>query len=121
MPTMKCQDSECILCYPGLIRYLLGCKSLPIHLKLSFTCGSAGKESACNTGDLGSIPGLGKLPGEGKDYPLQYSGLGVGDGDSFPRMYLSLVPVVNIFISHARKDVGGHTFASVTKPMTLID
>ena len=37
--------------------------------------GSAGKESACNAGDLGLIPGLGKSPGEGKDYPLQYSGL----------------------------------------------
>ena len=35
----------------------------------------AGKESACNVGDLGSIPGLGRSPGEGKDYPLQYSGL----------------------------------------------
>ena len=38
-------------------------------------CGSAGKESVCNAGDLGSIPGLEKSPGEGKDYPLQYSGL----------------------------------------------
>ena len=38
-------------------------------------CGSAGKESACNVGDLGSIPGLGRSPGEGKGYPLQYSGL----------------------------------------------
>ena len=36
---------------------------------------SGGKESACNVGDLGSIPGLGKSPGEGKGYPLQYSGL----------------------------------------------
>ena len=36
---------------------------------------SAGKESACNTGDLGSIPGLRRSPGEGKGYPLQYSGL----------------------------------------------
>ena len=35
--------------------------------------GSAGKESACNVGDLGSIPGLGRSPGEGKGYPLQYS------------------------------------------------
>ena len=42
---------------------------------LSFPCGSAGKESACNAGDLGSIPGLGRSPGEGKGYPLQYSGL----------------------------------------------
>ena len=37
--------------------------------------GSAGKESACNVEDLGSIPGLGRFPGEGKGYPLQYSGL----------------------------------------------
>ena len=39
-----------------------------------FPCGSAGKESACNVGDLVSIPGLGASPGEGKGYPLQYSG-----------------------------------------------
>ena len=38
-------------------------------------CGSAGKQSACNAGDLDSIPGLGRSPGEGKGYPLQYSGL----------------------------------------------
>ena len=38
-------------------------------------CGSAGKESARNMGDLGSIPGLGRSPGEGKGYTLQYSGL----------------------------------------------
>ena len=36
---------------------------------------SAGKEPACNAGDLGLIPGLGRSPGEGKGYPLQYSGL----------------------------------------------
>ena len=42
---------------------------------LQSPCGSAGKESACNMGDLGSIPGLGRSPGEGKGYPLQYSGL----------------------------------------------
>ena len=35
----------------------------------------SGKESACNAGDLGLIPGLGGSPGEGKGYPLQYSGL----------------------------------------------
>ena len=40
-----------------------------------FPGGSAGKESACNAGDLGLIPGLGRSPGEGKGYPLQYSGL----------------------------------------------
>ena len=42
---------------------------------LGLPCGSSGKESACNAGDLGSIPGLGRAPGEGKGYPLQYSGL----------------------------------------------
>ena len=42
---------------------------------MGFPCGSAGKESACNGGDLGSIPGLGRSPGEGKGYPFQYSGL----------------------------------------------
>ena len=44
-------------------------------LLLGFPCGSAGKESACNSGDLGSIPGLGRSPGEGRGYPFQYSGL----------------------------------------------
>ena len=42
---------------------------------LDFPGGSAGKESACNAGDLGSILGLGISPAEGKGYPLQYSGL----------------------------------------------
>ena len=40
---------------------------------LGFPCGSTGKESACNAGDLGSIPGLGRSPGGGHDNPLQYS------------------------------------------------
>ena len=48
---------------------------LPTPIFLGFPCGSAGKESACNAGDLGSILGLGGSPGEGKGYPLQYSGL----------------------------------------------
>ena len=42
---------------------------------LGLPFGSAGKESACNTGDLGLFPGLGRSPGEGKGYPLQCSGL----------------------------------------------
>ena len=37
-------------------------------LKMGFPCGSAGKEFACNAGDLGLIPGLGRSPGEGKSY-----------------------------------------------------
>ena len=40
---------------------------------LGFPGGSAGKEPTCNVGDLGLIPGLGRSPGEGKSYPLQYS------------------------------------------------
>ena len=42
---------------------------------VGFPGDSAGKESACNTGDPSSIPGLGRSPGEGKGYPFQYSGL----------------------------------------------
>ena len=49
--------------------------SVSTELNLGFPCGSAGKESACNEGDLGWIPGLGRSPGEGKGYSLQYSGL----------------------------------------------
>ena len=41
---------------------------------MGFPCGSAGKESICNAGDLGLIPGLGRSPREGKGYLLQYSG-----------------------------------------------
>ena len=40
-----------------------------------FPGGSDGKEPACNSGDLDLIPGLGRSPGEGKSYPLQYTGL----------------------------------------------
>ena len=47
----------------------------PQLIKPCFPCGSAGKESACNAGDLGSILGLGRPPEEGKGYPLQYPGL----------------------------------------------
>ena len=42
---------------------------------LGFPCVSAGKESTCSVGELGLIPGLGRSPGEGTSYPLQYSGL----------------------------------------------
>ena len=54
-----------IMAYPLML-------SLP---NLGFPGGSAGKESACNEGDLDSIPDLRRFPGERKDYPLQYSGL----------------------------------------------
>ena len=48
---------------------------LPTPVFLGFPCGSACKEFACNAGDMGSIPALGRSPGEGKSYPLQYSTL----------------------------------------------
>ena len=66
---------------------------------MGFCSGSAGKKSACNAGDLGSIPGLGRSPGEWKGYPLQYSGLenstdcivhGVAESDTAERLSLSL-------------------------------
>ena len=68
---------------------------------MGFPCGSAGRESACNVADLGSIPGLGKSPGEGKGYPLQYSGLensmdiawGPKESDTTERLSLSLSQV----------------------------
>ena len=48
---------------------------LPTPIFLGFSCSSAVKQSACNVGDLDSIPGLGRSPGEGKGYLPQYSGL----------------------------------------------
>ena len=48
---------------------------LPTSVFLRFPCGSVGKESTCNVGDLGSIPELGRSPREAKGHPLQCSGL----------------------------------------------
>ena len=47
---------------------------LPTPVFLGLPGGSAGKEFACSAGDLGSMSGLGRSPGEGKGYPFQYSG-----------------------------------------------
>ena len=48
---------------------------LPTSVFMDFPGGSDGKESTCNAGDLGLVPGLGRSPGEGHGYPLQYTGL----------------------------------------------
>ena len=48
----------------------------PKNYILGLTGSSEGKESACNAGDLGLIPGLGRFPGRGNGYPLQYFWLG---------------------------------------------
>ena len=59
----------------GIYKLILAQIECKLQALWGFPCGSAGKESTCNAGDLGSIPGLGRSPREGKGYPLQYSGL----------------------------------------------
>ena len=56
------EDKNCVLAI-----------SKHLTFKVGFPGGSEGKESACNAGDLGLIPGLGRSPGEGNGNPLQYS------------------------------------------------
>ena len=68
------------ICTPVPISHWLGATVSSPTGRILFTstykCGWAGKKkSAYNAGDLGLIPGLGRSPGEGKGYPLQYSGL----------------------------------------------
>ena len=48
---------------------------LPFPVFLGFPGGPAGKKSACNAGDLGSVPGLGRSPGDGNGYPHHHSDL----------------------------------------------
>ena len=57
---------------PGLGRSA-GEVRIPTPVFLGFSCGSAGKESACSAGDPDSNPGLGRSAGEGIGYPLQDS------------------------------------------------
>ena len=80
---LQCQVHFC--CDAWLFRYIHRCIlfyslpycgfRLPTPVFSGFPCGSAGKESACNEGDLGLIPELGRSPGKGEGYPLWYSGL----------------------------------------------
>ena len=58
----------------------------------SFPGSSAGKESTCNAGDPGLIPGSGRSPGEGTGYPLQYSGGSEGEESTCNAGDLSLIP-----------------------------
>ena len=58
-----------------ILCFLIGNSGPTLGFIYGFPYGSTGKESACNAGDLGSIPGLGRSPGEGNSWPLQYSGL----------------------------------------------
>ena len=82
---------------------------LPTPVFLGFPWDSAGKEFACNEGDLDLIPGFGRSPGKGKGYPLQYSGLensmdciyspwGHKDSDRTEQLSLSLKPeMLNVY------------------------
>ena len=71
LPAMQ----ETLVCFLGREKNRWRRDRLRTPVFLGFLCGSAGKESTCNTGDLGSIPGLGRSLREGKGYLLQYSGL----------------------------------------------
>ena len=75
---------------------------------MGFPDSFVGKESACNAGDLGSVPGLERSPGEGKGYPLQYSGLensmdcivhGVTESDTTEKLSLSRLSRISNWIS----------------------
>ena len=68
-----CNEGECFDSGVRKIHWRRDRLLAPIFL--GFPCGSAGKESACNVRDRGLILGLGRSPGEGKGYPLQFSGL----------------------------------------------
>ena len=59
----------------NLLLFLVAFYYLLLYIKWTFSSGSESKESACNAGDQGLIPGLGRSLGKGKGYPLQYSGL----------------------------------------------
>ena len=85
---------------------------LPTAVFLNFPCGSAGKESVHNAGDLGSISELRRSPGEGKGYPLQYSGLensmgctvhGVAKSDTTEQLSV-FKPLTNLVNPHLGKE-----------------
>ena len=60
-------------CHPEQSSYKSVKKKRQVIQDRGFPGSSAGKESACNAGNPGSVPGLGRYPGEGMDYPLQCS------------------------------------------------
>ena len=74
---------------------------------VGFPDSSAGKESACNVGDQGLIPGLGRSPGDGKGYPLQYSGL---ENSMDYTVYGVAKSRTELSLSHTEQ-IGGFRFA----------
>ena len=77
---------------------------------MGFPGGSDGKESTCNTGDLGLIPGLGRSPGEGNGYLLQYSCLenSMDRGDWWATVYCrtlyNFLPQINFELNYTYSD-----------------
>ena len=70
---LRIMNESCLLSsrlHMHLLLFINNIKNNSFHC---FPGSSAGKESACNAGDPGSIPGLGRCPGKGTGYPLQYS------------------------------------------------
>jgi len=94
------------------IKFGVNCGLSQISTPPSSAACSAGKESTCKAGDLGSIPGLGRSRGEGNGYPLQYSCLenpmdrgawqamihGVTEWDTTEWLSLSLLLAINILL-----------------------
>ena len=78
---------------------------LPTPVFLGFPGSSAGKESGCNVGNLGLIPGLGRSLGEGKGYPLQYSGLENSMDCIVPGVTKSWTQLISFHLTHDLWDV----------------
>ena len=86
-----------------------GVEKYNIHQR-GFPGGSDSKEPACNVGDPGLIPGSGRSPGEGKGYPLQYSGLqnpwrGHKESDMTERLSLGHPTNTNFFCSYIEQKI----------------
>ena len=80
---------------------------ITIKKKMGFPCGSSGKELACSSGDLGSIPRLGRSPGEGKGYPLENSMAAHEVAKSWTRLNdFHFTPIKSAFILHVQLQAG---------------
>ena len=99
----------------------MDCLTCPIYTHfyyssiMGFPCGSDGKESACNAGDLGSNPGLGRSPGEGNGYPLQCSGLENSMNSAWGRKELDTTEWISLshsplFLLNEARPVTCHSF-----------
>ena len=106
------------LLFNTLFRFVIAFLPVFTQVFLGFRCGSAGKESACNVGNLGSIPGLGRSPGEGKGYPLQYSCLKSSLDCIVHGVTKSQTPLSDFHFS-SREQVSFDFMAAVTSTLIL--